>query len=125
MIDNRDPNPLHLAQLQALNMLIKKGYSGDIEDIRDQLIEESYSKPEKIKEMVAEWNAMRYPKEAITHLLLSIYEYFPQVHKSAVYYCRGDQRGLALDRAAMIIASQNLGHNRESVVGEHYLRLSK
>ena len=25
-----------------------------------------------IKEMVAEWNAMRYPKEAITHLLLSI-----------------------------------------------------
>lgn len=28
-------------------------------------------------------------------------------------------------RAAMIIASQNLGHNRESVVGEHYLRLSK
>lgn len=32
---------------------------------------------------------------------------------------------LALDRAAMIIASQNLGHNRESVVGEHYLRLSK
>lgn len=82
MIDNRDPNPLHLAQLQALNMLIKKGYSGDIEDIRDQLIEESYSKPEKIKEMVAEWNAMRYPKEAITHLLLSIYEYFPQVHKA-------------------------------------------
>lgn len=42
MIDNRDPNPLHLAQLQALNMLIKKGYSGDIEDIRDQLIEEIY-----------------------------------------------------------------------------------
>lgn len=48
-----------------------------------------------------------------------------RIYKSAVYYCRGDQRGLALDRAAMIIASQNLGHNRESVVGEHYLRLSK
>lgn len=48
-----------------------------------------------------------------------------RIYKSAVYYCRGDQKGLALDRAAMIIASQNLGHNRESVVGEHYLRLSK
>ena len=29
----------------------------------------------------------------------------------------------AMDRAAMIIASQNLGHNREDVVGEHYLKL--
>ena len=44
------------------------------------------------------------------------------IYKSAVYYCRGDQRGQQLDRAAMIIASQCLGHNRESVVGEHYIR---
>ena len=44
------------------------------------------------------------------------------IYKSAVYYCRGDQRGQQLDRAAMIMASQCLGHNRESVVGEHYIR---
>lgn len=41
--------------------------------------------------------------------------------KSAVYYCKGDQAGMAFDRKAMIIASRYLGHNRESVIGEHYL----
>ena len=46
-----------------------------------------------------------------------------RIYKSAVYVCRGDRRGEILDRAAMIQASQALGHNRESVVGEHYLRL--
>lgn len=45
------------------------------------------------------------------------------VQKSALYYCRGDRKGDVLDRAAMIKASQALGHNRESVVGEHYIRL--
>lgn len=45
------------------------------------------------------------------------------IYKPAIYYCRGDKAGVAYDRRAMIIASQNLGHNRESVVGEHYLRI--
>lgn len=47
------------------------------------------------------------------------------IYKSAIYYCRRDRAGQALDRRAMIMASQSLGHNRESVVGEHYLKLSK
>lgn len=45
------------------------------------------------------------------------------IFKSAVYVCRGDRKGEVLDRRAMVLASQALGHNRESVVGEHYLRL--
>lgn len=45
------------------------------------------------------------------------------IYKNSVYYCRGDRQGQALDRLAMIVASQCLGHNRESVVGEHYIRL--
>lgn len=45
------------------------------------------------------------------------------IYKSAIYYCRRDRAGQALDRRAMIMASQSLGHNRESVVGEHYLKL--
>lgn len=44
-----------------------------------------------------------------------------RIYKSAVYACRGDQKGVCFDRQAMIKASQALGHNRESVVGEHYL----
>ena len=46
-----------------------------------------------------------------------------RIFKSALYFCRGDRRGDVLDRTAMIMASKALGHNRESVVGEHYIRL--
>lgn len=45
------------------------------------------------------------------------------ITKSAVYYCRGDRKGDAMDRYAMLRASQALGHNREDVVGEHYITL--
>ena len=38
-----------------------------------------------------------------------------------IYYCRGDRRGVAYDRQALLAASQALGHNRVSVVAENYL----
>ncbi len=37
------------------------------------------------------------------------------------YYCRKDRKGEWFDRPAMVAASRALGHNRECVVGEHYL----
>lgn len=37
------------------------------------------------------------------------------------YYCRGDRKGVMLDRPAMLIASQALGHNRIDVIASHYL----
>lgn len=40
---------------------------------------------------------------------------------SAVYRCRGEYKGLYFDRAALLEASKALGHNRVSVVAEHYL----
>lgn len=46
-----------------------------------------------------------------------------RIYKNALYICRGDRRGDILDRAAMLRASQALGHNRECVVAEHYIRL--
>lgn len=39
----------------------------------------------------------------------------------SVYRCRGDERGRWFDKKAMLIVSRALGHNRISVVGEHYL----
>ena len=39
-----------------------------------------------------------------------------------VYFCRLDRKHKWYDRKAMLIASQNLGHNRVCIVGEHYLR---
>lgn len=41
---------------------------------------------------------------------------------ASVYYCRNDLKGVVYDRKAIFAASQALGHNRETVVAEHYLR---
>lgn len=40
---------------------------------------------------------------------------------SAIYRCRGEYAGHVYDRAALLEASIALGHNRVSVVAEHYL----
>lgn len=37
------------------------------------------------------------------------------------YFCRGNQRGTVYDREALRVTSNALGHNRVSVVAEHYL----
>lgn len=44
-----------------------------------------------------------------------------QIPSADKYYCRGDRRGVILDRAAMLVASQALGHNRIDVIASHYL----
>ena len=54
---------------------------------------------------------------------------FDKVHKgtghlyqSEVYSCRKDEAGKKLDRAAMLLASKALGHNRIEVVANNYIR---
>lgn len=42
---------------------------------------------------------------------------------SSCFFCRGDLSGTIYDRQALFAASAALGHNRESVVAEHYLRI--
>lgn len=37
------------------------------------------------------------------------------------YYCRGDRKGVILDKKAMLEVSRALGHNRVSVIAGHYL----
>lgn len=39
----------------------------------------------------------------------------------SAYYCRKDLKGTAYDRKALFEASRALGHNRESIVADHYL----
>ena len=40
---------------------------------------------------------------------------------SSVYYCRNELKGTYYDRKALFAASRALGHNRESIVAEHYI----
>ena len=39
-----------------------------------------------------------------------------------VYTCRKDEAGKKLDKAAMLLCSKALGHNRISVVADNYIR---
>ena len=43
-------------------------------------------------------------------------------YKSEVYTCRKDEAGKKLDKAAMLVCSKALGHNRISVVADNYIR---
>ena len=44
-----------------------------------------------------------------------------QIPKCDCYYCRKDKKGVWYDKEAMKITSKALGHNRISVIAEHYL----
>lgn len=43
-------------------------------------------------------------------------------YQSEVYVCRADLKGVKYDKIAMLEVSKALGHNRISVIAEHYLR---
>ena len=45
-----------------------------------------------------------------------------KMFQSDVYTCRKDEAGKKLDKAAMLICSKALGHNRISVVADNYIR---
>lgn len=39
----------------------------------------------------------------------------------SAYHCRDDKKNICYDRLALLMCSRNLGHNRASVVADHYL----
>ena len=43
-------------------------------------------------------------------------------YQSQVYACRKDEAGKKLDKAAMLVCSKALGHNRIDVVANNYIR---
>ena len=43
-------------------------------------------------------------------------------YQSEVYACRRDEAGKKLDKAAMLLCSKALGHNRLNIVADHYIR---
>ena len=42
--------------------------------------------------------------------------------RDRVYTCRKDESGRKLDKAAMLVCSKALGHNRIDVVANNYIR---
>lgn len=54
----------------------------------------------------------------------AIYEAYARddIPKQDRYYCKSDRRGTVMDKQAMLMASQALGHSRINVVAGHYIR---
>ena len=63
-----------------------------------------------------------YRAEYATIIYLGCARPLSDIPKNELYFCRSDRKGVCFDKKAMLIASRALGHNRISVVGEHYLR---
>lgn len=64
-----------------------------------------------------------YRADYATRIYLSHARPIEELPRRERYICRKDKKGVIYDRKAMLEASKALGHNRISVVGEHYLRL--
>lgn len=63
-----------------------------------------------------------YRAEYATEYYHSIARPKDEIPREDRYCCRGDLKGVWYDRPAMLEVSQALGHNRESVIAEHYIR---
>ena len=70
----------------------------------------------------AHMDVHHYRSEYASNLYRSIARERDNIPKSDRYCCRGDLKGTWYDKKAMMEVSQALGHNRISVIAEHYLR---
>ena len=48
-----------------------------------------------------------------------------RLYQSDVYYCRGELKGIALDKKAMNVCSEALGHSRNEIISRHYVRIEE
>lgn len=63
----------------------------------------------------------RYRAEYAERVYKSVARPVETLQKEEKYCCRGDLAGIVYDKAALKYASQQLGHNRVSVVADNYL----
>lgn len=63
-----------------------------------------------------------YRSQYATALYKELARDINDVPRAERFYCRGDLKGVVYDRKAMLEVSESLGHSRESVIAEHYLR---
>lgn len=63
-----------------------------------------------------------YRSQFATELYKAVARPIDEIPKSERYCCRGELAGTWYDKRAMQIVSDALGHNRISVIAEHYLR---
>lgn len=63
----------------------------------------------------------RYRAEYACHLYKQLARPIDTIPRKERYVCRKDMKGVVWDKKAMLVVSQNLGHERISVIAGHYL----
>lgn len=80
---------------------------------------------ERVWERVpAHMDVHHYRSQYATELYKELARDTASIAKAEIYCCRRDLAGVWYDKVAMAEVSQALGHNRISVIAEHYLRES-
>lgn len=72
----------------------------------------------------AHMDVHHYRSQYATELYRELARDTASIAKEEIYCCRKDLAGVWYDKVAMAAVSQALGHNRISVIAEHYLRES-
>ena len=66
------------------------------------------------------YNSLARPKEEIPYDKIN--RGTGHKYQSQVYFCQKDLKGVTYDKVAMLKVSRALGHNRISIIAEHYIR---
>ena len=83
-------------------------------------VEDGVSKEEAAEYATAIYKAHARPIDQIPHDRVN--KGTGHRYQSQVYTCRKDEAGRKLDKAAMLLCSKALGHNRLEVVANNYIR---
>ena len=81
----------------------------------------SDSKEKLFEKVDQNLNVHMYRGDYAKEMYRQLEEQKDNTSKTDWYYCRGDMKGQKFDRNIMLEVSRNLGHNRVSVIAEHYL----
>jgi len=76
----------------------------------------------KVWTYVPDMDVHSYRSEYCTEIYNTLARPIDKIPKKERYYCKKDLKGKCYDKRAMLIASRCLGHNRVSIIAEHYLR---
>lgn len=93
---------------------------GDVKNVINLM--ESAGSQRVFERVPAAMDVHHYRSEFASNLYAAVARPIDEITKSERYCCRGELKGTWYDKRAMQIVSEALGHNRISVIAEHYLR---
>lgn len=93
---------------------------GDVKNVINLM--ESAGSAKVFAAVPAAMDVHHYRSQFATELYRAVARPVDEIPRNERYCCRGDLKGTWYDKRAMQIVSEALGHNRISVISEHYLR---